>query len=142
MTLNEYLPAKQLLESEALLRQKATPLLTRGPRKGKPALHLADASTQVLQEHPALWVIYQRAIAAGLPSEFQRPKRRPATPTAVDRVWWEIERLARTVVASSVEPITLRSAVIKVVTADPTLRDRYAAALQRVRRAKARSRIW
>jgi hypothetical protein len=138
---NEYQPAKTLMECEALLRQKATPLLTRGLRKGKPTLHLAEASSEALASSPALWSAYRQAIAAGLPSEFQRAKRRPASPTAVDRVWWEIERLARGVVTSSVEPITLRSGVIHVVTADPTLRDRYAAALQRVRRAKARSRL-
>ena len=130
---------KRMMECEALLRQQATPLLTRGLRKGRPSLHLADASTQVLQSSPSLWAVYQRAIAAGLPPEFQHHKRKSLSPTPVERVWWEIERLARAVVASSVEPLTLRTAVMKVVTADPSLRDRYAEALERVRRRKARS---
>ena len=137
MTLHEYVPVKRMMECEALLRQHATPLLTRGLRKGRPTLHLADASTQVLQSSPSLWAVYQRAIAAGLPSEFQRHKRKSMSPTPVERAWWEIERLARAVVASSIEPITLRTAVMKVVAADPTLGDRYAEAVRRVRRRKA-----
>lgn len=134
MRLHEWLVPKQLMESEALALQHATPILQTGPRKGKRALHLADASTQVLQSSPSLWPLYQRAIAAGHPSEFMRPKRRPASPTAADRVWFEIERLARTLVASSPTPITLRSAVVKVVSADPTLADRYHAAVRRAKR--------
>lgn len=136
MTLHEWRAPKALLESEALRRRDATPILTRGQRKGKRALHLADASTQVLQSEPALWSLYQRAIAAGLPSEFQRPRRRPSSPTAADRVWFEVERLARTLVASSPTPITLRTAVVKVVHADPSWLDRYQAALRRTRRGK------
>ena len=136
LTLNEYLPVKQLMESEALLRHHATPLLTRGQRKGKPTLHLADASSQALASSPALWCAYRAAIAAGLPSEFMRPKSKPAMASEADRIWFAIERLARGMVASSVEPITLRSAVARVVTADPTLRDRYLAALRKARRAR------
>jgi hypothetical protein len=128
MTWHEYRPVKTLMESKALLLRDATPLNTKGPRKGKHALHLADASMQVLQTHPSVWMLYRRAIGAGLPSEFQRFRRPPASPTAADRAWQVIERLARTLVGVSDTPITLRTAVMKVVEADPSLYDRYAAA--------------
>lgn len=138
MTPQEYWPVKTLMESKALALRDATPILQKGPRRGKHTLHLADASTQVLQSEPAIWAVYQRAISAGLPSEYQRPRRPPASPTAADRAWFEIERLARAFVASSPTPITLRSAVVKVVQADPSLYERYAAASRRVRRAAKR----
>jgi hypothetical protein len=136
MTLHEWRAPKALMESQALALQAATPILVKGPRKGKHALHLADASTQVLQSSPSIWSLYQRAIAAGLPSEFQRAKRASASPTPKDHAWRRIERLARAMVASSTNPITLRTAVMKVVEAKPSLFHRYAAASRRGHRPR------
>ena len=130
MTLREYLPVKHLLESQALALRDATPILQTGKRKGKHALHLADASTRVLQSEPAIWSLYQRAIAAGHPSEFQRAKRPLSCPSSGDRVWFEIERIARRLVALSSEPITLRAAVARVVELQPKLLDRYRRAVR------------
>jgi hypothetical protein len=67
----------------------------------------------------------------GCVSEFQRPHRRRAIPTPKDRAWDQIEMLARTLVAASREPLTLRNAVASVVTANPALYDRYAKAKRR-----------
>lgn len=136
MTMNDYAPVKQLIESKALALRDATPINT----KGKHVLHLADASTQVLQSSPSLWLLYQQAIGAGLPSEFQRPKRRSARPSQAERSWWVIEDLSRTLVSASESPISLRTAVMRIVGADPALYERYAKASRRERRAKARRR--
>ena len=136
MTLREYLPVKQLHESRALALRDATPI----DKKGKHILHLADASALVLRSSPSLWLLYREAIRSGLPSEFQRPKRQPTRPTLAHRAWFEIEHLARTLVAASTDPVTLRTAVMKVVEADPSLYERYAAAIRRERRAWGRRR--
>jgi hypothetical protein len=136
LTLREYLPVKQLHESKALALRDATPI----NEQGKHVLHLADASAQVLRLSPSLWLLYQEAIAAGHPSEFQRPKRQPTRPTPADRVWFAIERLARTLVAASAEPMTLRTAVVRVVELRPELLERYRNAIRRTRRASAGGR--
>jgi hypothetical protein len=133
VTLREYLPVKQLHESKALALRDATPL----DKKGKHILHLADASTQVLQSSPSLWLLYRQAIAAGHVSEFQRPKRPPSRPSPADRVYVEIEGIARRLVALSSEPMTLRSAVARVVELQPELLERYRRAIRRPRRASA-----
>lgn len=119
--------AKPLIERAALALQTRNPWL-----------HLADACTLALQRHQHLWVVYRAAMLAGLPSEFQRPKRRRAVPTPKDEAWQVIESLGRTVVAASPSPITLRTAVGRVVEADPTLYERYAEAGRRSRRPRNR----
>lgn len=96
-----------------------------------PWLHLADACTLALRAKPHLWTVYREAMRAGLPSEFQKAKRRPAVWTARDRHWQAIEDLARTLVAASREPLTLRNAVVAVVQANPALYRRYAHAPRR-----------
>ncbi len=100
-------------------------------RQLHPELHLAECCQRVLQQHPVLWRTYRAAIRAGLPSEFLRARRRRAIPTPKDRAWDQIEMLARTLVAASAEPLTLRSAVGRVVEANPDLYRRYAAARRR-----------
>lgn len=121
-----YAVTKRLMEDDALNLQQRNPYL-----------HLADCCTKALQRHPAWWPVYRAAMRADLPSEFQHAKRKPSRPTATDRAWFVIERLARTLVAASSDPLTLRSAVVRVVEADPDLYDRYAQAIRRNRRARA-----
>jgi hypothetical protein len=136
MTPEEWQPVKTWMESNALLLRDAAPLLTRGKRKGKHALHLADASTRVLESSSAIWLVYREAVGRyAMPSEFQRPKSPPARPSPVDRMWFEIERLARTLVAASPYPMTLRTAVARVVEVQPELLERYRDAIRRSRRA-------
>ena len=136
MTMNDYAPVKQLIESKALALRDATPV----NKKGRHSLHLADACTQVLQSSPSLWLLYQQAVggAEKLPSEFQRGRRRSARPSQAERSWWVIEDLSRTLVSASESPISLRTAVMRIVGADPSLYERYAEASRRERRAKAR----
>lgn len=80
-------------------------------------IHLRFAATRVLQRDPALWKVYQQAMLAGLPSEFQRAKPRRDTPK--ERAWQRIERAARRMVARSQEPINLNTAVAAVVRRHP-----------------------
>jgi hypothetical protein len=135
MTLESWTPIKHLIEARALVYQETTPIRTSGPRKGKRA-HLGDeVMPQVLAQSPALWVLYQQAIAAGLPSEFQKPRRPPATPTPKDQAWARIEALARAMVATSPTPLTLRQATARVVAADPSLYSEYERAHRRAKRA-------
>jgi hypothetical protein len=100
-------------------------------REQHPELHLADCCHRVLVQRPVFWRTYRAAIQAGLPSEFLRARRRRAVPTPKDRAWDQIEMLARTLVAASAEPLTLRNAVGRVVEANPDLYRRYAAARRR-----------
>lgn len=106
--------------TKPLLEHKALSLRARNPW-----LHLADACTLALQRQPACWRVYRAAMRAGLPSEFQRGRRPRAIPTPKDRAWQRIEMLARTLVAASTEPLTLRNAVMDVVRANPDLYRRY-----------------
>lgn len=106
-------------------------------RARRPWLPLAECCSRVLRERSIAWRVYREAMKAGCASEFQRAKRRPSRFTATDRAWFAIERLARTLVAASSDPLTLRSAVVRVVEADPDLYDRYAEAIRRDRRARA-----
>jgi hypothetical protein len=103
----------------------------------QPTLHLADACLCVLTANPEYWQVYRAAIGAGLPSEFQRALRSRAVPTPKDRAWNQIETLARTLVAASAEPMTLRSAVERVVEANPELYRRYAGRTPPGNRAKS-----
>ena len=96
-----------------------------------PWLHLADCCQRVLQQHPAFWRTYRVAMRAGLPSEFLRVRRRRASIVPKDHAWEQIEMLARTLVAASTEPLTLRNAVGRVVEANPGLYQQYANARRR-----------
>jgi hypothetical protein len=93
-----------------------------------PQVHLATACQLALEQHPIVWRVYRAGIRAGLPSEFLRPRRRRAIPTPKDRAWDLIETLARTLVAASETPLTLREAVGRVVEANPDLYRQYATA--------------
>jgi hypothetical protein len=124
-----YALTKRLIEREALsLRQQ------------HPELHLAECCQRVIERRPFYWRVYREAMKARCASEFQKAKRPPSRPTSVDRVWFDIERLARTLVAASSEPLTLRNAVVRLVDAQPELLARYAAAIRRKRRARTSRR--
>lgn len=129
-----YAITKRLIENEALALKDRNPYL-----------HLADACTEVLRRRPAYWRVYRAAMApsVALPSEFQRAKPKPPVLRSQDRAWQVIEDLARTLVAASTEPLTLRNAVARVVEANPALYRRYANArdaARRRRRTRARPR--
>ena len=120
-----YSVVKPLIEREALTL-----------KQHRSWLHLAECCQRVLQRKPTAWRVYREAMKAGCASEFQAPKRPPSRPTSVDRVWFQVERLARTLVAASSEPLTLRNAVVRLVDAQPALVARYAQAIRRERRAR------
>jgi hypothetical protein len=120
VTFADYESVKRLIESHALAL-----------RAERPGVHLADACTEVLRANPSLWMLYQQGIRDGMPSEFQRGRRRRAIPTPKDQAWQVIEDLARTLVAASTEPITLRNAVGRVVEVNPDLYQQYANARRR-----------
>ena len=86
--------------------------------------HAGVAASLVLKRDPSLFRIYQQAMLAGHAPEFQRPKPNRGTPR--ERAWQRIERAARRVVARSVEPMTLRDAVVRVVRQHPGWYRRYA----------------
>jgi hypothetical protein len=109
-------------------------------KQRRPWLHLAECCSRVLRAKPLEWRVYREAMKAGCASEFQRPKRLPSRPTSVDRVWFDIEAMARMLVATSAEPLTLRAAVVRLVEVRPDLVERYAAAIRRQRRAQASGR--
>lgn len=81
-------------------------------KRREPWLHAATMATRLIERSPVLWRVYQAGIAAGLPSEFQTARR---VRSERDRRWQRIETAARTRVARSRYPLTLRSAVIAVV---------------------------
>lgn len=142
MTLESWMPIKRFIEARALAYQDTTPIRTSGPRKDKgKRAHLGDeVMPRVLEQHPALWLIYRKAIAAGHPSEFQKPKPPSASPSPKEQAWSRIERLARAMVATSPTPLTLRHAVARVVSAEPSLYSDYEQAHRAMKRQKARRR--
>lgn len=81
-----------------------------------PWRHAADIASDMLQQSPLLARVYAAGIAAGLPSEFQRPRR---VRTRRDRLWQRIEDEARARCARSERPLTLRAAVMEVVRERP-----------------------
>jgi hypothetical protein len=85
--------------------------------------HAGVAASLVLKRDPALFRIYQQAMRAGYPPEFQRPKPKPTTRR--QRAWHRIEQAARSVVARTAEPMTLRDAVIGVVRQHPSWYEEY-----------------
>jgi hypothetical protein len=111
-----YALVKPLIEEEALALKARNPWL-----------HLADACTAVHRRRPLYWRIYRAAMAPDVrcPSEFQRARRPPGRLKPKHRAWNVIEDLARTLVAASREPLTLRDAVGHVVRANPRLYEQY-----------------
>lgn len=80
----------------------------------RPYRHAGEVAQTTLASRPLYWRIYRAGIAAGLPSEYQRHVRRqPRTPR--QRAWAALEQVARTHVAQSDTPLTLRSAVLAVL---------------------------
>jgi hypothetical protein len=78
----------------------------------RPWTHAGTRAQHLLEESPLVWRVYQAGIAAGRPSEYQKPRE---IRTERDRLWHEIERRGRERVAQSVRPLTLRNAVAAVV---------------------------
>jgi hypothetical protein len=116
----KYADAKRLIEAQALALRGA-----------QPGLHPDDACAEALRANPSLWLLYQQGIRAGMAPTFVRQKRRHVIPTPRERAWQVIENLARTLVASSETPVTLRQAVMRVVEAQPDLYRAYATAPKR-----------
>lgn len=77
-----------------------------------PWVHAGDHAQRLLEASPRRWRIYKAGIAAGRPSEFQKPRE---IRIERDRLWQEIERRGRDRVAQSERPLTLRNAVCDVV---------------------------
>lgn len=90
-----------------------------------PWRHGADIASELLQQSPLLARVYVAGMAAGLPSEFQKPRR---VRTRRDRLWQRIEAEGRARVAQSPRPLTLRAAVIEVVRERPEWYRAYARA--------------
>ncbi len=101
--------------ARAAIEHRAVALNRQQPRR-----KLSDCVTAALAEDSALWRAYRQAIGAGEPEEFRRwNERRPDTPK--EQAWQRIDAVARSLVAVSAEPLTLRSAVIKTVQTRPDL---------------------
>jgi hypothetical protein len=77
-----------------------------------PWQHAGVRAQHLLDTSPIYWRIYRAAIAAGEPSEFQRPGTRR---TERDEKWEPLEQAARALVARSERPLTLRNAVAAIV---------------------------
>lgn len=81
-------------------------------KKREPWRHAGIRAQQMLEASPIRWRIYQAAIAAGEPSEFQRPR---PIKTERDEKWQPLEQAARALIARSDRPLTLRNAVAEIV---------------------------
>ena len=96
------------VRSYALVKELIESRVTQ-TRVAEPWRHAGDIAADVLRSSPGAWRVYRAAIAAGLPSEFQRSSSAKTSAT-----WRAVEREARAEVGASDHPLTLRQAVIIV----------------------------